>query len=110
MLDVPPDDPVKHITDATQDQELFGKSLDSTAFARALVDFKELALPAVLRDYLDETRRERRAILGRVLLQGNPKSTRIYLQGLLMENPDFASRLDILYLLPKLQDKQKTND
>jgi hypothetical protein len=110
MLDIPSDDPVNHITKGTQFLTLLSKPLDNTAFARALVDYGELALPAVLHAYLEENHTERRAILGRVLLQGNTKSTRVYLQGLLMENPDFTSRVELLELLPKLQDKKKNKD
>jgi hypothetical protein len=78
--------------------------------ARALADYGALALPEVATAYLKEDRVAREAAFAWVLLNGNTKSTRVYLQGLLMENPDYRSKMTLLDLLPKLQDKNKNKD
>jgi HEAT repeat protein len=114
MLEGRDNDPLYPLKEDQDLAPLVAAVLNHYPCARALTDYGELALPEVASDYLtfrkEDKRARRDAVLAVVLLSGNTKRTRVYLQGLLMENPDYNSRMKLLQLLPQLQDKNKNKD
>jgi HEAT repeat protein len=110
-LEGPKDDPLARLQVDAELPPLPASILEIYPCAQALVGYGELALPQVTKAYLKESNLGiQQALLAAVLLHGNTKSNRVYLQGLLMENPSFRCRMKLLELLPKLQEKNKVND
>jgi hypothetical protein len=70
----------------------------------ALTDYGELALPAVVEDFL-KTDDKNRLLSIQILLdyKQNRKRNKIYLQGLLMETQDYRSKTRLLELIAHLQ-------
>jgi hypothetical protein len=78
---------------------------------QALLDFGELAVPALLAAYLKVNGcRERERAFESILLRANRRATRIYLQGLWLDSPDYASRITLQELLPQLLENEKNKE
>src|SRR5262249_54958178 len=75
---------------------------------QALVDYGELALPALADAYLKSNDEDRQLDIAYVLLEKkNSKRTKVFLQGLLLETQDHRSTMRLLELIRQLQSSDR---